>query len=72
MNRDFVLNDSTPARLVVRQTSRPDSARPTYSVVADYGWAERILCAGSNVHDANSIARILSASLYVPALLARE
>lgn len=37
-------------------------ATPTFMVVADYGWAERILCGGCYERDANAIrAAVLEA-----------
>jgi hypothetical protein len=67
---DFVLNDSLPERLVVRDTAPPKNATRTYSVVADYGWAERILCSDSYRNDANSIARIIGEYMDIPVSLA--
>jgi hypothetical protein len=67
--REFVLSETVPVRLVVRDTAPPESATRTYSVVADYGWAERILCSDSYIGDANGIARVLAHSMDVPASL---
>jgi hypothetical protein len=67
---DFVLNDSLPERLAVRDTAPPESATRFYSVVADYGWAERILCSESYLRDANSIARIIGEHMDIPVSLA--
>jgi hypothetical protein len=66
----FVLNQTLPQRLVVRDTAPPESITRTYSVIADYGWAERILCSESYRDDANSIATILAEFLDIPADLA--
>lgn len=67
---DFVLNDSLPERLVVRDTAPPESATRFYSVIADYGWAESILCSESYLPHANSIARIVGEHLDIPVRLA--
>jgi hypothetical protein len=67
----FILNDSLPQRLDVRDTALPESATRTYSVIADYGWAERILCSGSYLRDANSIALIIGDHLDIPVSLAK-
>jgi hypothetical protein len=34
---------------------------PTFMVVADYGWAERIVCGGCYDHDAEAICEAVSA-----------
>lgn len=35
-------------------------ATPTFMVVADYGWAERILCGGCYQQDADAIAAAIT------------
>jgi hypothetical protein len=67
----FVLNDTLPVRLLVHDTAPPENATRTYSVVADYGWAEKILCSESYRDDANGIAEILGEHLDIPVSLAR-
>jgi len=62
----FILNNSAPKKLVVHCTSPMDSATKFYSVVADYGWAQKILCSGSYLDDANSIATLLAHALNIP------
>ncbi len=66
---DFVFNDSVPQRFIVRDTTNPTSMTRSYSIIADYGWAETIVCSGSSLKDANSIARILSAELGITCML---
>lgn len=46
-------NDVFPDVRVVEETT--DAATQTYMVVADYGWAERILCGGCYQQDAEAI-----------------
>lgn len=38
-------------------------ATKVFSVVADYGWAERILCSGSYWQDAEAIAKAIQEAL---------
>ena len=66
----FVLNVSLPERLSVVDTSPVEDKTRLYSVVADYGWAEKILCSESFLDDANSIATILGEHLGIPVQLA--
>jgi hypothetical protein len=66
----FILNKSLPTRLMVHDTSPPESKTRFYSVVADYGWAEKILCSESYLPDANSIAEIIGEHLDIPVVLA--
>lgn len=65
----FELNGNQPFRLVVRCTSPPEHATKSYSVIADYGWAERILCSGSSLRDANDIAECLGQGLLIAVTL---
>jgi len=66
----FELDGTQPKRLCVRCASPPEHATQTYSVVADYGWAERILCSDAYLRDANDIAETIAEGLLVPAELA--
>lgn len=68
----FILNDSLPERLMVHDTAAPESKTRTYSVIADYGWAQKILCSDSYKGDANSIATILGEHLDIPVQLAEK
>ena len=70
-HRPFELNGTQPQRLCVRCTSPPDHATRTYSIIADYGWAERILCSESYLPDANDIAECLGDGLLIPVELAK-
>lgn len=69
---DFILNDSLPERLRVSDTAPEHSKTRTYSVVADYDWAEMVLCSGSYLDHANSIARIIGEFLDIPVALAKQ
>lgn len=62
----FELNASSPQKLMVHKTSPPNNATDTYSVVACYGWAQKILCSDSYLKDANQIAVILAEKLNIP------
>jgi hypothetical protein len=62
----FELNGTRPKCLRVICTSPPDHATPTYSIVADHGWAEKILCSGCYRHDANDIAEAIGDGLMIP------
>jgi hypothetical protein len=66
----FALNDTHPKRLFVRCVSSPEDATPIYAIIADHGWAERILCTGCTRDDANDIAETLGEALLAPAELA--
>lgn len=66
----FILDGTEPTRLVVRDTAPPDWVTRTFSVIADYGWAERILCSECYRHDADAIAIILADRLGITAELA--
>jgi len=66
----FVLNDSLPKALMVHDTAEPESKTRLFSVVADYGWAQKILSSESYKADANSIATIIGEYLDIPVKLA--
>jgi hypothetical protein len=51
-------NGVLPDVRVVAQ-DEPEKATTFYMVVADYGWAERILCTGSYQQDAEAIAEAI-------------
>lgn len=57
------LDGSQPVKLLVRKTSPPEQATPTYSVIGDYEWAERVLSAGSYARDAHALALALGDAL---------
>lgn len=52
------------------KTSDDDSATDTFSVVADYGWAQRILCSGCYQQDAEAIVAACEMVRGVGALVA--
>jgi hypothetical protein len=62
----FLLDGRPPRRLSVRDAAPPESATQLYSVVADYGWAERVLCSGSCLRDANDLALTVAEYLRIP------
>lgn len=66
----FELGGTQPKRLCVRCTSPPGHATQTFSVVANYGWAERILCSDAYLRDANDIAETIAESLLISVDLA--
>lgn len=68
----FELDGTLPRRLCVRCTSPADHVTRTYSIVADHGWAERILCSDSYLRDANDIAKVIGSWLQIPVELAME
>jgi len=68
----FLLNGTHPRKVEVRDTTPPENKTRLYSVVADYGWAETILCSECYLRDANGIAMCISARLDIPALLAKR
>lgn len=65
----FVFHGSPPEQIIVRDTATPESKTRTYSVIADYGWAERILCSGAYRADANSIATLIGEHVDIPVTL---
>lgn len=70
--RPFKLNGTTPENLFVTQTSPPEHATKLYSVIASYGWAEKILCSECYVQDANDIATAIGEKLGIRVSLAQE
>lgn len=67
----FELNKSLPKQLHVR-LQEDSGATKFYMLVADYGWAEKILFADSQLEDANSIAEIIGEHLDIPVNKAKE
>jgi hypothetical protein len=53
-------NDRLPD---VRIVEEEHGATPTFMVVADYGWAERILCGGCYLQDAEAICAALKEAI---------
>jgi hypothetical protein len=68
----FLLKGDLPSRLRVRDTAPPESATRLFSVVADYGWAERLLCCDCYRDDANDIAATIGECLDIPVTPAKE
>lgn len=48
----------------IAETTPEGSATQTYSVIADYGWAERILCSGCYLQDALAIEAALKEAIH--------
>lgn len=53
----FELNGSQPKKLMIRDTANTESVTRTYSVIAEYEWAESVLCSGCFLDDAKDIAQ---------------
>lgn len=50
-------NDALPNTRIVEEEDH--GVTPTFMVVADYGWAERILCGGCYIQDALAICQAI-------------
>lgn len=62
--RDLLIwNEVAPAFDYVK-TSDEGSATETFSVIADYGWAQRILCSGCYQQDAEAIVAACTEALH--------
>lgn len=59
----LTLNGTKPIRLIVRDTASIQSRTRRYSIIADYGWAESILCSESYYGVASDMCQILSAAI---------
>lgn len=68
----FLLDGSLPEKLVVREVTPEGNATRLYAVVADYGWAERILCGDCYLRDANDLAWAVGDVLDIPVEEATE
>lgn len=62
----FLLDDTLPERLFVRDVTPESHATRLFAVVADHGWAERILCGDCYLKDANDIAFAVGELLDIP------
>ncbi len=62
----FLLDGEIPDRIVVREVTPEGHATPIYVVVADHGWAERILASGCYLRDANDLAFAVGEMLDIP------
>lgn len=62
----FLLDGGLPDRIVVRDVTPEDHATQVFVVVADHGWAERILASGCYGRDANDIAFAVGELLDIP------
>lgn len=62
----FTLNGSLPQRIVVGEVTPEGHATRLFAVVADHGWAERILASNCYAHDARDIAAAVGKFLDVP------
>jgi len=52
----FLLDGRLPERIIVREVTPDGHATRLYAVVADHGWAERILAGDCYLQDANDLA----------------
>jgi hypothetical protein len=52
----FLLDGKPPKRIVVREVTPEGHATRIFAVVADHGWAERILASDCYQRDANDLA----------------
>lgn len=66
MPDEFELLGTRPASLHVRETTANGAKTETFCIVADYDWAEVILCGGCYRDHANGIARVLGAEFDCP------
>jgi hypothetical protein len=62
----FLLDESLPKRIVVREVTPEGHATHLFAVVADHGWAERILAGDCYRKDANDLAFVVGEFLDVP------
>ncbi len=68
----FLLDGGLPDRIIVREVTPEGHATRIYVVVADHGWAERIVASGCYMRDANDIAYAIGELLDIPIEEARE
>ena len=62
----FLLDGGLPEKIVVREVTPDEHATRIFVVVADHGWAERILASGCYQRDANDLAYAVGELLDVP------
>jgi hypothetical protein len=62
----FLLDGGLPERILVRDVTPEDHATKVFAVVADHGWAERILASGCYQRDANDLAFAVGELLDIP------
>lgn len=62
----FLLDGKPPEQIVVRDVTPPLHATRLFAVVADHGWAERILASDCYEHDATDLAFAVGAFLSIP------
>lgn len=62
----FLLDDSLPVRIVVREVTPEGHATRLFAVVADHGWAERILAGDCYRRDAEDLGFAVGELLDIP------
>lgn len=62
----FLLDGGLPERMVVREVTPEGHATRLFAVVADHGWAERILAGDCYRRDANDVAVAIGEYLDIP------
>lgn len=62
----FLLDGTVPTSLSVSAIISEGQATQKFAVVADYGWAEKILCGDCYEQDANDIARTIAEFFDIP------
>lgn len=62
----FLLDGSLPERIVLRDVTPENHATRLYAVLADHGWAERILAGDCYRQDANDLAYAVGELLDIP------
>ena len=62
----FLLDGSLPDRILVHDVTPDGHATPLFAVVADHGWASRILAGDCYLRDANDLAYAVGELLDIP------
>lgn len=62
----FLLDNTPPNTLSVYESTPEGSATKFFSVIADYGWAEKTLCGLCYKKDANDIAYAIGKLFDIP------
>lgn len=62
----FLLDNSLPERILVHEVTPEGHATRLFAVVADHGWATRILAGDCYQRDANDIAYSIGELLDIP------
>lgn len=62
----FLLDGGIPERIIVREVTPEGHATRLFAVVADHGWAERIVAGDCYLRDANDLAFAIGELLDIP------